>query len=299
MNLTYPIDAIKGTFFSDFDIELFIARLDLIHPIVSGNKLFKLHYFIESCKQQSKNKIITFGGAYSNHLAATAFYAKEMGITSVGLVRGEESIELSHTLKQCKEYGMELEFLPRESYKKQTDPFSNLINEFTDHEEAIIIPEGGYHPLGALGASLIMHPIKEMKADYVCTAVGTATTLAGLSMQASTQQHIIAIPVLKNLNDLNDRLTYLSNGVEYQQPVIFNDYHFGGYAKKTESLLTFMNDIYKQYQIPTDFVYTGKMLFGVFDLIQKGFFKKGSKIICIHTGGLQGNLSLDTKTLLF
>ncbi len=298
INTNFEIQKLQHPTFDSFGIELHIARLDLIHPIVSGNKIFKLHYFIEDCIRQKKKKILTFGGAYSNHLVATAYYAKELGIKSLGIIRGEQPSKLSHTLEHCKAYGMELHFFSRSMYSQYSQT-PEKIQHLENIEDLYIIPEGGYHPLGALGSSMIIKNSIMQNADYLCTAVGTATTLAGLLLKSNEQQKIIAIPVLKNMMDLHEKISFLTNGKSFQNLSIYHDYHFGGYAKKDITLLNFMNKIYNQYQLPTDFVYTAKMLYGVFDLIKKKHFTNGSKIVCLHTGGLQGNLSLAPKTLLF
>ena len=164
---------------------------------------------------------------------------------------------------------------------------------------SLIIPEGGYHPIGARGASLIADLTAEAAADYIITAVGTATTLAGFLQKAAPGQQVIAIPVLKNFTDIRERLLYLNGQMEYKNLHIWNEYHFGGYAKKTPELLQFMNDVYSQSGLPTDFVYTAKMLFAVIDKIKNNFFPPGSRILCLHTGGLQGNQSLPEGSLIF
>jgi 1-aminocyclopropane-1-carboxylate deaminase len=276
-------------------VQLQVLRLDKVHPIVSGNKIFKLHYFIESLQNK---KVITFGGAYSNHLVATAFTCKQNNIDCIGIVRGEQPKELSHTLLHCIEYGMQLIFISRKEYdKKDTTSFiEELKNKYDD---CIIIPEGGYNIKGAEGAAAIMDHISS-DATHICCAVGTATTIAGLLLNAKPHQNIIAFPVLKGLTDIEQRLVFLTGGnFNKQQLHVEYNYHFGGYAKKTPELIQFMNELYNEHQLPTDFVYTAKMMYGIMDLIKKDFFLPGSKICCVHTGGLQGNLSLPKNTLTF
>lgn len=280
------------------NIRIWIARLDLIHPVVSGNKLFKLHYFIKAAKESPHKTVVTYGGAFSNHLVATAWYCMNQGLTCIGKVRGEEPKNLSHTLRHCLEYGMQLQFIPRTSYAELT----SLDNPEPDNdlpEHCIIIPEGGYHPLGAKGASLIMDHINSINATHICTATGTATTLAGLIQSAGEHQQIVAIPVLKEMKDINKRLDYLLEGNAYKAPWIFDQYHFGGYAKKNAALLNFMNGFYQQHNIPTDFVYTAKMMAGILEQVNNGSFPEGSRIVCLHTGGLQGNASLPAGSLVF
>jgi len=293
-----PIDVLHDELFTQKKVLVSVLRLDKIHPIVSGNKLFKLHYFLEAAIQSAHKTIITFGGAYSNHLAATAFAYRHYGLTCIGIVRGEAPVQLSPTLIQCIADGMQVQFISRSAYdEKETDTFiAGLKNKYG---ECIIIPEGGYHPLGAKGAALIGNLFKPDEYTHICCACGTTTTIAGL-LPGTTQETIIAVPVLKGMNDITQRIDFLCNN-QWQKArlEIFNNYHFGGYAKKTPVLINFMNKLWQQQQLPTDFVYTAKLFYAVFDKIEKGHFAPGSSILCVHTGGLQGNNSLAPGTLLF
>lgn len=290
----------QKVFHPDFEekkVQLTIARLDKLHPVVSGNKLFKLHYFLKEATASHK-KILTFGGAYSNHLVATAYAANELGIPAIGLVRGEKPPEESHTLQLCRKYGMHLEFIPRTEYKNIHEPY--FLNQIqNDHGECIIIPEGGYHPLGAKGASLIMERLHIKDPTHICVPVGTATTLAGLLSGAKEKQQIIGFPVLKNLTDIGSRISWLIGKNYLDKLKIIDEYHFGGYAKATNELISFMNVFYKDHQVPLDFVYTAKMMFGTMIKIGLRYFPEGSNIICLHTGGLQGNNSLQNDTLVY
>lgn len=291
------IDVLKSGMLEDKRLTLQIARLDEIHPVVSGNKLFKLHYFLAEALK-TKQTVVTFGGAYSNHLAATAFACQQAGLESFGIVRGEASPALSPTLQECRRNGMQLIFVSREQYSAISHK-TDLINFPGLPANPLVIPEGGYHPMGARGAALIMDKLSKTKADFIVAAVGTATTIAGLLQETSPVQQIIAVPVLKNLADIHQRVAYLNNDRHYTNLEVWGDYHFGGYAKKSPQLISFMNDIYKDYVLPTDFVYTAKMLFAVMDKIKNNFFPAGSSILCLHTGGLQGNRSLPQGTLVF
>lgn len=301
--MLFPTDGVvmeelSDDLFSKKQVFLYVLRLDNIHQVVSGNKLFKLHYFLKNAVQQSSEGIVTFGGAWSNHLVATAFACKELGVKSVGIIRGESPAVLSDTLDRCREYGMQLEFISRTRYSEKEQP--GFLYEITSvFKKYYIVPEGGYHPLGAAGASLIMDFIDD-DVTHICCAVGSATTLTGLLQGLKKKQQLIGIPVLKNLHDLEKRISFLGNHFfDPLQLKIMNDYHFGGYAKKNKVLIDFMNTLYQQHHLPTDFVYTGKMMFGIIDGIRKNIFPKGSKIVCIHTGGLQGNLSLKPGALVF
>ncbi|MEO8721002.1 MAG: pyridoxal-phosphate dependent enzyme [Ginsengibacter sp.] len=284
------VSLLNQRFSENSSTKIFMLRLDEVHPVISGNKLFKLIYFLEEAKKSLHKKIITFGGAYSNHLAATAFACKELKIKSVGIVRGERPENLSSTLLFCLEQGMQLEFISRATYKKITenDFFKALINR---HGEHILIPEGGYSVQGKEGAKLIDDYFTDKNFTHVCLPVGTATTFAGLTEANKNETEIMGFGVLKNFNDIEKRFAELKVNTAKKYSFI-PGYHFGGYAKKNGELISFMNEFYEQNKIQLDFVYTAKMMFGVKDLIGKGYFPDGAKILCIHTGGLQGNDSL-------
>lgn len=296
-NFRINIESLNNVLPGKHNISVSMLRLDTIHPIVSGNKIFKLYNFLEEAVNSSHKQIITFGGAYSNHLAATAYACKAAGLKCIGFVRGEKSKNLSHTLQFCLKKGMQLEFISRSSYKKINEEkfLISLTKKYGGHT---LIPEGGFSQKGADGAKLICNYFSLKNFSHVCCAVGTAATFAGLINGSKDETGIIGFSVLKNLNDVEDRLAFL--GVESSKVYsIINDYHFGGYAKKTTELISFINSFYNDNKIPLDFVYTGKMMFGVYDLINKNYFPSGSNILCIHTGGLQGNESLPTGLLNF
>ena len=291
------VTELKSNLYKDKHISVSMLRLDEIHPIISGNKLFKLYYFLDEAKNSSHKKIITFGGAFSNHLAATAFACREMNLKSIGIVRGEKPAMLPHTLRFCLDHGMELQFISRENYKRINEKdFLDGLKE--QHGEHVLIPEGGFSIKGKEGAALITQTFDRSGFTHVCMAIGTATTFAGIIDGSRDQYEIIGFSVLKNMNDIHKRL--LAMEVSSSKKYFFiADYHFGGYAKKTDELISFMNRFYVENNIPLDFVYTAKMMFGVNDLVQKNYFPPGSNIFCIHTGGLQGNQSLPEGTLIF
>lgn len=296
--LNTPASIFECTLFDTKKIQLSVLRLDQIHPVISGNKLFKLHYFLEEAMAAPHKTLLTFGGAYSNHLAATAYACKMAGVKSIAVVRGESPAQLSHTLQHCLEHGMQLHFVSREAYAGKEDAVF-LQQLQAQYGPCTIVPEGGYHPAGARGASLIHQLVKPGTFTHICTAAGTATTAAGILMGATSEQ-VIAVPVLKGMTDIEDRIAFCcGTGYKKEQLHIFNDYHFGGYAKKTPELIAFMNSLWQQHGLPTDFVYTAKMFYGIWDQIEKDWFPPGSNILCLHTGGLQGNLSLAPGTLLY
>ncbi len=291
-------DELKSDLLSEKGIRLSVMRLDKIHPTVSGNKLFKLHFYVEACLASKHKTMLTFGGAYSNHLAATAFLCKEKGIKSIGIVRGEKPAILSHTLTQCINDGMILHFVSRNDYQNiETNDLKEQLK--TTYGAFTYVPEGGFGNMGAKGAALIMNLLNDESTTHICTCVGTATTLAGLILNCREELNVIAVPVIKNMTDIENRIMQMTNSENRKKVTVFNEYHFGGYAKYNNELITFMNNFYTQYNVPTDFVYTAKMMYAIFDKIKQDEFMHGSNIVCIHTGGLQGNDSLTKGTLIF
>jgi 1-aminocyclopropane-1-carboxylate deaminase len=271
-------------------IELSVLRLDQLHETISGNKWFKLRFYIEDAKEHGKSTIVSFGGAWSNHIIATAALCRLEGLQAVGIIRGEEPAILSPTLRQASEYGMKFSFVSREQYRDKFLPPG------TDRGESYIIPEGGYGPTGAQGAATILDYCT-FNYTHLCCAVGTGTTMAGLINGATPGTRVVGISVMKNNKQLEAAVEALVERPSEWQ--IFHNYHFGGYAKYEPRLLQFMNDFYKRSGIPTDFVYTAKLFFAVDELIVKNFFPVGSKILIIHSGGLQGNMSLRTGVLQY
>ena len=275
---------------------LFVLRLDEMHEEVSGNKPFKLYYYLKQATD-SGFKVLSFGGSHSNHLAALASACQLLGLPCIGLVRGNEPFS-SHTLQFCKEKGMELIPISRELYrKKNEDEFLESLKD--KYGPVIIIPEGGYSLNGKEGAAKILEHISDERFTHVCCSAGTGTTLAGLSGLQAKDTRILGFSALKGYDRLSNNIQQLLPGETMHGYEFFHEYHFGGFAKKNESLLDFMNELFVNYQLPTDFVYTAKMFHGVFDLLNKNYFPFNSKILCIHTGGLQGNLSLPPNRLLF
>ena len=264
---------------------IFIKREDLLHPIISGNKYRKLNYIFQEIVTQKIPVVITFGGAFSNHLAATALAGKESGIKTIGIVRGEEwqdKIAYSSTLTYCASQEMQLICVSRSAYKKKETSFEvkQQIDKLTSYR---LIPEGGTETLSVKGCSEILTP-KDSKFDVICTSVGTGGTLAGLIQSASEKQTVIGFNALKN-SSVNK---YISSNSKKENWEINSEFTFGGYAKTTSELIKFMNSFYKKYQIPLDPVYTGKLLFAIFELIKTKKWRWGKNILAIHTGGLQG-----------
>lgn len=277
-------------YLSSNGVSVSVLRTDKIHPVISGNKWFKLKYYIAAARRSGKTTIITFGGAYSNHIVATAAACNMYELQSIGIIRGEAPQHFSHTLLNAQQYGMRLHFVSRTLYKEKIIPDCLL------SEDAYIIPEGGYGTLGAAGVATI--PYDHDKFDVVCCAVGTGTMMAGLINAKKQDAQVIGFSVLKNNYALEEEISKLV--IHADEKIYLNhDFHFGGYAKYNAALISFMNELYRQTNIPTDFVYTAKLFYGVGSLIQLNYFEPGKRIVIIHCGGLQGNLSLGKGTLIF
>ena len=282
------------TSFSSSVVESSILRLDKLHPIVSGNKWFKLRYYIEDAIANKATTIASFGGPYSNHLVALAFAAKENNLKSIGYVRATKEDTLTPSLQEALAYGMQLEFMGRTHFQA----IKNDLLKANNKENAVyFIDEGGYGELGAKGAATILN---EYCKDYttIIAAVGTGTMLAGLIQAAAPHQNIIGIPVLKNEKSIESEIKTLLKDSTKQFTLLHN-FHQGGYAKTNPALIAFMNQLWETEKIPSDIVYTGKLLMAVEILLKENYFKAGNKILVIHSGGLQGNRSLPAGTLLY
>ena len=284
-------------FLEEKKVELFIKREDKIHPFVSGNKFRKLKYNILEAKKQQQETLLTFGGAFSNHILATAVAGNFAGLKTIGVIRGEEladdlqkTFDTNSTLKQAHENGMEFHFVSRADYReKATTAFIALLKDaFGDF---YLIPEGGTNDLAIKGCEEILSE-DDAKFDTICVAVGTGGTISGLINSAKIHQKVIGFPVLKGdfLQQEIERLT-----TKRENWSLLNEYHFGGYAKYNVTLISFINQFYKATNIPLDPIYTGKMLFGIADVIKKNYFSENSKILIIHTGGLQGIEGVNQK----
>ncbi|MDF2450195.1 MAG: putative D-cysteine desulfhydrase [Bacteroidota bacterium] len=259
-----------------------ILRLDLIHPDVSGNKWFKLKYNLEQALKENKNTIITFGGAFSNHIAATAAACKLAGLNAIGIIRGEELASLNPTLAFAQEKGMNLIFVTREEYSQKKD-HGYLQRLRYMYPEAFVIPEGGDNHLGQKGCEEILTSDLFEYSTIFC-ATGTGTTFRGLSKTLLPHQHLYGVNVLK--------YEFIS---EDKQSTVLNNYHFGGYAKHTDTLLNFKSWFEKEYQIPLDYVYTAKLMYAVFDLINENKINQRNPILIVHSGGLQGNAGYEKR----
>ncbi|MDN3666087.1 1-aminocyclopropane-1-carboxylate deaminase/D-cysteine desulfhydrase [Algibacter miyuki] len=272
-------------------VTLCLKREDAIHPFVSGNKYRKLKYNLIEAEKQGLKTLVTFGGAYSNHIAAVASAGQLFGFKTVGVIRGEElanKIVGNATLSYAQSCGMEFRFISREAYGNKTTPgfLKSLEAEF---QKAYFIPEGGTNTSAIRGCEEILTP-QDADFDYICCAVGTGGTISGLINSSEKSQQILGFPALKG-DFLQQDISKFANQTNWS---LITDYHFGGYAKINPELVSFINEFKVTNNIALDPVYTGKMMFGIADLIQKNYFPKGSKILAIHTGGLQGISGMNT-----
>ena len=275
---------IKGQFPNN--IQLFIKREDFLHPIISGNKFRKLKYNIQEAKKLGHTKLLTFGGAYSNHILAVAGAGAEFGFSTIGIIRGEElesKIAENPTLAKAQELGMRFYFVSRTAYRdKEEITFVNHLQE--KFGNFYLIPEGGTNELAIKGCEEILTSEDKSYFTHIACAVGTGGTISGLINSSGQNQQIIGFSSLKGAF-LSDVIRNFATQENWHTNC---DYHFGGYGKVSDELISFLNRFYQETRIPLDPVYTGKMMFGIFDLIEKDYFPPGAKILAIHTGGLQG-----------
>ena len=288
------LEEINDDLLQEKGVKLYVKREDLLHSEVSGNKWRKLKYNLAAAVQAGQKTILTFGGAYSNHIYATAAAAKEMGLNSIGVIRGEATTPLNPTLSFAVSCGMHLHYISRSLYREKHQSYyiSSLHELFGDF---YYVPEGGSNSLALKGCAEIVDEIS-IPYDYLCTAVGTGGTMAGLIASEPTAM-VVGFPALKG-DFLTGEVLRLLNDFGYSGStswLINNEYHCGGYAKVTPELIAFIVNFRQKHALQLDPIYTGKMMFGIFDLLSKNYFKKGSTIVALHTGGLQGNVGMEER----
>jgi 1-aminocyclopropane-1-carboxylate deaminase len=280
-------------------ITLTIKREDLIHPFISGNKFRKLKYNLLQAKSEKQETLLTFGGAFSNHIAAVAYAGKEQGFKSIGIIRGDElreKIVENATLLFAQECGMEFEFVTREAYRLKNEPLfiADLKQKFG---QFYLVPEGGTNELAVKGCEEILTE-DDAVFDFVCCSLGTGGTISGIINSILPHQKVLGFPSLKGDFLKEEIRNFVRINMNWE---LITDYHFGGYGKISLELIDFINQFYATTKIPLDPIYTGKMVFGVIDLIKRNYFPKNSKILLIHTGGIQGvkgmNIKLKNKKL--
>ena len=277
---------ISSPLLEDKKIRLFIKRLDIIDAIISGNKWFKLKYNLIEAKRQGHDTLLTFGGAYSNHIAAVATLANLYGFKSIGIIRGERHDFLNSTLSHAEKMNMHLHYISRSKYclKDNKDFLDKIKLEFG---EFYLLPEGGTNNLAVKGTSEILDPLDVQ--DYICCPVGSGGTISGIVNSSSSSQNVIGFPAIRDYSKLE---IDIKKWVLTDNWTFIDDYSFGGYARFSDELVDFINNFYVNHKIPLDIIYTGKMMFGVVDLIKKDYFASNSSILAIHTGGLQGNIGM-------
>src|SRR5690606_12954529 len=291
-----PLQQVNVDFLEEKNIQLYVLREDLIHPTISGNKWRKLFYNLQEAKNDGKNQLLTFGGAYSNHIAATAAAGKQFGFKTIGIIRGEEHLPLNPTLQLAVENGMQLKYISRSLYKEEKYNTSFLQEMKAEFGDFYLIPEGGSNAFAVKGCTEIIKNI-DIDYDVICCACGTGGTITGIIAAANETKEIIGFPALKGGEFLKNDIQQLLADYQLQFDIKINsskwslitDYHFGGYAKTNTELIDFVNDFYQKQNIPLDLIYTGKMLYGILHLAKTSSKFNGKKIVAVHTGGLQGN----------
>ena len=269
-------------------VQLSVLRLDLVHPTISGNKWYKLKYNLQRAREEGHSTLLTVGGAYSNHLYATAAAGRTYGFKTTGVVRGEAHEPLNPTLRFAQAQGMQLHYVSREAFRQRNEAAfqQDLLERFGQH---YYLPEGGTNALAVRGCTEIIPA--ELPFDYLACCVGTGGTLAGVLVGTAGRATVLGFPALKGgafLREEVDQLTHQYNGQRYDHHRLVEDYHFGGYARVKPELISFINRFFRTTGIPLEPVYTGKMLYGLYDMVENGYFSSGSRILAIHSGGLQG-----------
>ena len=329
LSFSFPVQSVTSTLITDRNISLSVLRIDLTDPVISGNKWFKLKYNLMEARSQGYNTLLSFGGPYSNHLHALAAAGKASGFNTIGIVRGEQHLPLNPTLADVVNQGMKLYYIDRKTYRHKHEPevieqISAMIRAdkpFSETNEQTfssmdssknrapfyLVPEGGTNALAVKGASEIALSIP-INCDYICVPCGTGGTIAGiidgLARSHNSTVRVLGFPAMKGGNFMKQEITRLLTEqqrhfglAKYQLPhwQLMYDYHFGGFGKINSLLASFIHDFEEKQKIDLDPVYTAKMMYGIVDLIQQDFFPEGSKIVAIHTGGLQGKRGMTEK----
>lgn len=304
INTIQPVDLTKAIVqslpdeaWAKNDVLVNVLRLDRIHPVLSGNKWFKLKYHLQQAIQQNRKGLLTFGGAWSNHLVASSIACKLNDLACIGVVRGEAAAQLSPTLQEARHYGMQLQFVSRTAFSDEEQLIAAMQTEYPDF---MLVPQGGQSEAGIQGAAEILALTDHSAYTHIACAAGTGTMLTGLVRASRPEQHVLGISSLKIADrENNSLLSFVKEHTGRTNFSMLYDYHFGGYARSNDILLRFMNTLYNEHQLPTDFVYTAKLMYGINDLIYKNYFPQESRLLAIHSGGLQGNRSLAPGILPF
>lgn len=290
-DLTPPLQALKFDLGGGCKLTIDCLRLDQVHPFISGNKWYKLKHHILAANSAGKSTILSFGGAFSNHLHALAFAGKKLNIKTVGVVRGEEPKVLSPTLQDCVDWGMTLQWLSRRDYRNIA-PVDCIVDYAKKYPDAWIIPEGGSSEQGVLGVRELferMWSAGGMNYDVIACPVGSGATLAGIVSADLGELRCVGFSALKGASDLESRVQgHLGSAQGVKSWEISHDYHFGGFAKLNKRLTDFISGIHQTHDLLLDPVYTGKMLYGLLEWVYQGRISKDARILAVHTGGLQG-----------
>jgi 1-aminocyclopropane-1-carboxylate deaminase len=286
-----PVQEIHSKLLDKAGVRLLVKREDLNHPFVSGNKWWKLKYNLAEAHARGKSTVLTFGGAFSNHIYATASAAKEHHLSSIGIIRGEETLPLNATLSFAQQNGMHVHYVSREAYRQKND--TDFIGSLTEtYGDVYLIPEGGTNLLAVKGcAEFAMQELASAAFDQLYLAVGTGGTMAGVIAGFEGTKKIVGIPVLKNADFLHDSIQQFLQafaGTTYHNWSLLTNYHHGGYAKTTKGLLDFIAGMKNIHNLPLDHVYTGKLMWAVMKELECGSFSRGTTVMILHSGGLQG-----------
>ena len=298
-----PLQKIEEDFLEQKNVKLYLLREDLIHSEISGNKWRKLKYNIKEAKRKGCDQLLTYGGAFSNHIAATAAAGREIGFKTIGIIRGEEKLPLNQTLQLAKDNGMVFKYVSREQYRENNKYEKSFISSLEkEYGQFYLIPEGGSNVLAVKGCAEIINNVK-IGYDVICLACGTGGTLTGVIASVNKDKQVLGFSALKGGGFLKDDIAHLL--LEYKDHMkqnfennhwkLINDYHFGGYAKVKPELINFIRVFKKEHAVELDFIYTGKMLFGLYDMIKNSKQFDGKTIIAVHTGGVQGNNGFEER----
>lgn len=288
-----PIEQITHPILKERKIELFVKRDDLIHPEMMGNKWRKLKYNLQQAQSLGKKTLLTMGGAYSNHIYATAAAGEAFNLRTIGIIRGDElSDDSNETLRFAKSKGMRLDFVDRKTFstiRKNPEP---LLSNYPD---AYFLPEGGTNELAIKGVKELLLE-STLDFDIIATAIGTGGTFCGLLSGAKVDQHVLGVSALKGDFIHEEIRTLLKKfKIDNSNYSLQTTFHFGGYGKITNELIGFIDWFKENFHIPLDPIYTGKSFFGVWNMINNGKFKENLKIVLLHTGGLQGISGVNRK----
>ncbi|MBE51246.1 MAG: 1-aminocyclopropane-1-carboxylate deaminase [Flavobacteriales bacterium] len=289
--MTIKTDEISLPILLSRNIKIYIKRLDLMHPYVSGNKWFKLKHNFSEAVVNGYNKILTFGGAYSNHIFSTAYLAKELGLQSIGVIRGEEIIPKNYTLNFAENCNMKLHYLNRDDFRdRETERVINFLKDkFGDF---YLMPLGGNNLNSLKGGEEIIE--QDDRYDFICSSIGTGSTFSSITNASQQNQNILGFPAIR-MNNNSKTYQFIKNATNKNNWKLIFHYDFGGFAKYDKNLINFIHKFYEETKIPLDIIYTAKMVYGVIDMVKKNMFTRNSKILLIHTGGLQGNIGFNER----